>query len=49
MRLAVPPADSVEPSHQMIAARAYQTYETKLRAANDSLANWLEAESQLRK
>jgi len=49
MRLAEPPVEKVTPTHDMIAARAYQLWETKTKDANDSMKNWLDAEAQLRK
>lgn len=38
----------VEPSHEMIAQRAFENWAMHLRLAHDAVANWLEAESQLR-
>jgi Protein of unknown function (DUF2934) len=47
MRLVSAAPDAVEPSHDLIAKRAFEIWQTKLRLANDSLRNWLEAEGQL--
>jgi hypothetical protein len=38
----------VEPSHEMIARRAFENWSFYLRLANDPVQNWLEAERQLR-
>ncbi|HEY8751956.1 MAG TPA: hypothetical protein VIM11_28500, partial [Tepidisphaeraceae bacterium] len=49
MQLVIPPATPVEPSHDMIARRAFENWMMHLRLANDQLENWLDAESQLRR
>jgi hypothetical protein len=49
MRLVVPPAvDPIQPSHDMIAKRAFQIWERYVRLVNDPVGHWLEAEKQLR-
>jgi len=49
MRLVSPPAEAVEPTQDAIARRAFENWMLYLRLANDSVANWLEAEQQLRR
>lgn len=39
---------ATHPSHEMIAKRAYQMWQTAVRLANEPAQHWLEAESQLR-
>ena len=34
--------------HELIARRAYEIWEQKVRIANDSARNWIEAEAELR-
>ena len=48
MRLVLPPPEIIEPSHDMIAARAFENWMMYLRLANDPVQNWIDAESQLR-
>ncbi len=43
------PPPPVEITFEMVARRAYEIWEAKIRLANDSVQNWLEAEQQLRK
>jgi len=39
---------ATHPSHEMIARRAYEVWQTAVRRANQPAQHWLEAESQLR-
>ena len=39
----------IEPAHYAIAQRAFENWMLYLRLANDPVANWLEAEHQLRR
>jgi hypothetical protein len=49
MRLVLPPPEMVEPSHEMVARRAFENWMMYLRLANDPVQNWIEAESQVRR
>ena len=49
MRVVSPPVESIEPTHEAIARRAFENWMLYLRLANDPTANWLEAEQQLRR
>ncbi len=49
MRVVSPPVETVEPTHEDIARRAFENWMLYLRLANDPIANWLEAEQQLRR
>jgi hypothetical protein len=49
MRLVLPPVAPAEPSHEMVARRAFENWMMHLRLANDPMENWLKAESQLRR
>jgi hypothetical protein len=48
MRLVAPPAEPIEPSHEMIARRAFEIWENYARLAGDAVGHWLEAQKQLR-
>jgi hypothetical protein len=48
MRIVAPP-EVIEPTHDAIARRAFENWMFYLRLANDPIANWLEAEQQLRR
>jgi len=49
MRVVAPPVGAVEPTQEAIARRAFENWMLYLRLANDPVANWLEAEQQLRR
>jgi hypothetical protein len=49
MRVVAPPVETVEPTQEAIARRAFENWMLYLRLANDPVANWLEAEQQLRR
>jgi hypothetical protein len=49
MRIVAPPVETTEPTHEAIARRAFENWMLYLRLANDPVANWLEAEQQLRR
>ena len=49
MRVVSPPVEAVEPTQEAIARRAFENWMLYLRLANDPVANWLEAERQLRR
>ena len=48
MRVVAPP-EPVEPTQDAIARRAFENWMLYVRLANDPVANWLEAEQQLRR
>jgi hypothetical protein len=48
--LASVPADPLpELPFHLVATKAYEIWEAKMRLANDSVGNWLEAEAEIRK
>ena len=49
MRIVAPPVETIEPTRDEIARRAFENWMLYLRLANDPVANWLEAEQQLRR
>ena len=49
MRVVAAPVEPVEPTREAIARRAFENWMLYLRLANDPVANWLEAEQQLRR
>ena len=49
MRIVPAPVEAIEPTQEAIARRAFENWMLYLRLANDPVANWLEAEQQLRR
>jgi hypothetical protein len=48
LRSAEPEVRAVEIPHEVVARRAFEIWEARVRRANDAEANWLEAEGELR-
>jgi hypothetical protein len=49
MRVVAPQVEAAEPPQEEIARRAFENWMLYVRLANDPVANWLEAEQQLRR